>query len=122
MKNTFLVCDQRIAYKLMKEGFECVKIKPSNKEPDECRFVYYFVSSDTFKERFNAILKAEIAENLQNNEEKCEIIAQNCKENAENDDKKAEYKHILTMLDKIFDSVAALNFAFSSRSSDKDKE
>lgn len=121
MKNTFLVCDHRIAYKLMKEGFECVKIKPSNKAPDECRFVFYFVSSDTFKERFNAILKAEIAENLQKNEQNCEKSTEKCSENAEKGDTNADYKHIVNMLDKIFDRVTALNFAVASRSSDKDK-
>ncbi|MGN0619040.1 MAG: hypothetical protein ACI4J7_08480 [Ruminiclostridium sp.] len=120
MKNTFSVCDQKIAYKLMKEGFECVKVKPSNKNPEESRMVFYFVGSDVFKERFNTILKEEIALNNEKTAEKCEKNDKNGEKSAENGafcGNNADIAHINTMLDRIFDSVTAINFAVSRKSS-----
>lgn len=115
MKNTFSVCDRKIAYRLLKEGFECVKVKPSNKEPDECRMVFYFVGSEVFIERFHTILKEELAKDKKVLKEKCEKSASDCENTSENGEKSSEYAHICAMLDKIFDHIAALNFAYSAR-------
>lgn len=52
----FNVMDQMVAHRLALEGFEILKVVPSNKYAKEAHFIFSFNASSAFKKRFKEIL------------------------------------------------------------------
>ncbi len=53
---TFNVMDQTVAHRLALEGFEILKVVPSNKYAKEAHFIFSFNASSAFKKHFKEIL------------------------------------------------------------------
>lgn len=52
----FNVMDQMVAHRLALEGFEILKVVPSNKYAKEAHFIFSFNASSAFKKRFKELL------------------------------------------------------------------
>ena len=53
----FNVMDQMVAHRLALEGFEIIKVVPSNKYAMEAHFIFSFNANSAFKKRFKELLK-----------------------------------------------------------------
>ena len=86
----FNVMDQRVAHRLAMEGFEILKVIPSNKYAAEAHFIFCFNGNSAFKKRFKAILaeeeaktpaqNAKIMQNSEKNPQKSNENAQKCED------------------------------------------